>query len=106
MTPPRVHAGCVGCGQTFEQVQAADRLCPRCRASSGLGAEEAADWRAFLAGVDAGLRSDALEAPVGDSPRVRGFRCGMAGRPPANLYGAVSLSASDPNRGDAVTPAV
>lgn len=94
MSPPRVHAGCVGCAAVFEQVQAADRLCPRCRASSGLGAQEAADWRAFLAGVDAGLRSDAVGAPVGDSPRVRGFRCGLGRRARANLYGAVSLSAS------------
>lgn len=88
--PPRVRAGCMGCGQTFEPVQEADRLCARCRSASSLGPEEAAQWRAFLAGVDAGLRSASSDAPLGDGPGARGFRCGLARRPPANLYGTVS----------------
>jgi hypothetical protein len=95
VSPPRVHAGCVGCGQTFEVVQEADRLCPRCRASSGLGPEEAEAWRRFLAGVDAGLCSPAREEPVGDSAYLRGFRCGLRRRPDPMLYGTGNLLVSE-----------
>jgi hypothetical protein len=77
----------VGCGQTFEVLLEADRLCPRCRARSGLGPEEAAAWREYLAGVDAGLRSEVLEAPVGGSEYLRGFRAGQRRRPDPMLYG-------------------